>query len=53
MELAGRVGLFNARVVRQEIAREIPFFAPLAAGDLSDQGVRLEMADATLEGAAR
>jgi NADH-quinone oxidoreductase subunit G len=42
MELAGRGGLFNARVVRQEMAREIPYFTPLAAGDLGEYGVRLE-----------
>jgi NADH-quinone oxidoreductase subunit G len=42
MELSGRGGLFNARILRQEIAREIPYFAPLAAGDLGDYGVRLE-----------
>ena len=30
MELAGRTGLFNARLLRQELSREIPYFA--AAG---------------------
>jgi NADH-quinone oxidoreductase subunit G len=42
MELAGRSGLFNARVVRQEMSGVIPYFAPLAVGDLGLYGVRLE-----------
>jgi NADH-quinone oxidoreductase subunit G len=42
MELAGRTGLFNARVVRQEMSGVVPYFAPLAAGDLGEFGVRLE-----------
>ncbi len=41
MELAGRVGLFNARVLRQEMAGVIAEFAPLAVGDLGEFGVRL------------
>ncbi|MEX2316023.1 MAG: molybdopterin-dependent oxidoreductase [Pirellulales bacterium] len=45
MELAGRVGLFNARVVRQEMSGVIPYFAPLAAGDLGEHGVRLSQAE--------
>jgi NADH-quinone oxidoreductase subunit G len=50
MELAGRVGLFNARVLRQEMSGEIPYFGPLAVGDLGEYGVRLEQPAA---GAAR
>jgi NADH-quinone oxidoreductase subunit G len=43
MELSGRTGLFNARVVRQEMGRTIPQFAPLAAGGVAEEGVRLEL----------
>ena len=42
MELAGRGGLFNARVVRQEMSSVIPYFAPLSVGDLGEYGIRLE-----------
>jgi len=41
MELAQREGLFNARAMRQEMARAIPAFKPLAAGDLGPQGAWL------------
>jgi NADH-quinone oxidoreductase subunit G len=53
MELTGRMGLFNARIIRQELAREIPYFAPLAVGDLGETGVRLESAAVPQEVAAR
>ncbi len=53
MELAGRIGLFNARILRQELSREIPYFAPLAVGDLGETGVSLESAAAPQEVAAR
>lgn len=53
MELSGRIGLFNARILRQELSREIPYFAPLAVGDLGETGVRLETAAAPQEAAAR
>jgi predicted molibdopterin-dependent oxidoreductase YjgC len=42
MELSGRTGLFNARVIREEMGRAIEYFATLAVGDLGDFGVRLE-----------
>jgi NADH-quinone oxidoreductase subunit G len=42
MELAGRPGLYNARLVRQEMSKQIRYFAPFAAGDLGEYGVRLE-----------
>jgi NADH-quinone oxidoreductase subunit G len=42
MELAGRRGLFNAKMLRQEMSREIAYFAPLSVGDLGETGVRLE-----------
>jgi NADH-quinone oxidoreductase subunit G len=45
MELARRTGLFNARVIRQEMSRQIPYFAPLGASDLGDYGVRLEQSE--------
>jgi NADH-quinone oxidoreductase subunit G len=53
MELTGRIGLFNARILRQELSRAIPYFAPLAIGDLGETGVRLESAAAPQGVAAR
>lgn len=53
MELAERRGLFNARILRQELAQAIPYFAPLAVGNLGETGVRLESAAAPQEVAAR
>jgi NADH-quinone oxidoreductase subunit G len=53
MELTGRTGLFNARLARQELSRVIPYFAPLAVGDLGESGVRLESQGTPLEQAAR
>jgi NADH-quinone oxidoreductase subunit G len=38
-ELAGRKGLFNANVVRKEIAQQVPAFAAFASGSLGEQGV--------------
>jgi NADH-quinone oxidoreductase subunit G len=42
LDLLQRRGLVHAPTLRQELAREVPFFAPLAAGGLGPQGVRLE-----------
>jgi NADH-quinone oxidoreductase subunit G len=53
MELAGRTGLFNAKLLRQELSRKIPYFAPLAVGDLGGTGVRLQPVGTPLEHAAR
>jgi NADH-quinone oxidoreductase subunit G len=39
-DLMDRRGLLQASAVRKELAREIPFFAPLAA-DLGGLGIRL------------
>jgi NADH-quinone oxidoreductase subunit G len=39
--LLERRGLIQATAIRQELAREIPFFAPLAAGNLGEYGVKL------------
>ena len=41
MELAERRGLYNAKLLRQEIAAKIPAFAALAVGDLGQHGVPL------------
>lgn len=49
MELTERPGLFNARIIRQELAGVIPYFAALAVGDLGDYGVRLEQVSAQLQ----
>lgn len=38
-ELSGRKGLFNANVVRKEIAEQVPAFAAFASGSLGEQGV--------------
>uniref|UniRef100_A0A7C4QQM6 2Fe-2S iron-sulfur cluster binding domain-containing protein n=1 Tax=Schlesneria paludicola TaxID=360056 RepID=A0A7C4QQM6_9PLAN len=48
-ELTGRTGLFRAATVRQEVAGEIPAFAPLILGDLGDHGVSLGAASAVRE----
>jgi NADH-quinone oxidoreductase subunit G len=40
--LLERRGLLQATVIRQEVARDIPFFAALEVGDLGEYGVRLE-----------
>jgi NADH-quinone oxidoreductase subunit G len=42
MELAGRSGMFNARVLRREIAEQIPALAALGVGELGEYGVRLD-----------
>lgn len=41
LNLLERRGLIQASVVRQELAREIPYFAPLGTQPLGDLGVRL------------
>ena len=41
LDLAQRRGLVHAETIRKELAAEIPFFAPLAVGDLGEHGVRL------------
>jgi NADH-quinone oxidoreductase subunit G len=44
LDLMERRGLLHAPTVRAELAREVPYFAPLAGGDLGEQGVFLESA---------
>ena len=41
LDLMGRRGLMQAAAVRKELARTVPFFAPLAEAKLGDQGIRL------------
>jgi NADH-quinone oxidoreductase subunit G len=41
-ELSGRKGLFNASVVRKEIAEHVPAFAGFASGSLREQGVLID-----------
>jgi NADH-quinone oxidoreductase subunit G len=41
MELAQREGLFNARVLRQEISQQVSALRPLSVGDLGPNGVML------------
>ncbi|HZU38593.1 MAG TPA: molybdopterin-dependent oxidoreductase [Gemmataceae bacterium] len=41
LDLMQRPGLLHAPTIRAELAREMPFFAPLAQGDLGEYGVRL------------
>ena len=41
LDLLERRGLIQAAAVRQELAREAPYFAPLAVGDLGEYGVKL------------
>jgi hypothetical protein len=37
-----RRGLIHAPTIRAELAHDVPYFAPLAKGDLGEHGVRLE-----------
>jgi NADH-quinone oxidoreductase subunit G len=41
LNLLERRGLIQAAAIRQELAREVPFFAALAVGDLGEYGVKL------------
>jgi NADH-quinone oxidoreductase subunit G len=41
-DLAGRAGLAHAGTIRAELAREVPFFAPLAASDPGEYGISLQ-----------
>jgi NADH-quinone oxidoreductase subunit G len=43
LDLMERRGLVHAPSLRAELAREVPFFAPLAQGDLGEHGVSLEL----------
>jgi NADH-quinone oxidoreductase subunit G len=42
LDLLQRPGLVHAPTLRQELAAEVPYFAPLASGELGELGVRLE-----------
>ena len=42
LDLMERRGLLHAETLRKEMAAEIGFFAPLAAGDLGEYGIKLE-----------
>jgi NADH-quinone oxidoreductase subunit G len=44
LNLMERQGLLHAPTLRQELAREVPYFAPLAQSDLGEQGIFLESA---------
>jgi NADH-quinone oxidoreductase subunit G len=46
LDLLERRGLLHAPTLRRELAAEVPFFAPLAAGDPGEYGVRLGEAPA-------
>ncbi len=41
LDLLERRGLVHAPSLRRELAREVPYFAPLGEGDLGDQGILL------------
>ncbi len=41
LDLLGRKGLFHAPTIRKELGAEVPFFGPLAKGDLGEYGIRL------------
>ncbi len=45
LDLLERRGLLHAATIRAEMAREIPYFAPLARGELSDLGVFLKVSN--------
>jgi len=42
LDLLARRGLIQAKAIRQELAREVPFFAALA-GDLGEHGLKLSL----------
>jgi NADH-quinone oxidoreductase subunit G len=42
LDLLQRRGLLHAATLRRELAAEIPYFAPLASGELGEHGVHLE-----------
>jgi NADH-quinone oxidoreductase subunit G len=42
LDLMQRRGLLHAATLRRELAQEIPYFAPLASGEIGEHGVRLE-----------
>jgi NADH-quinone oxidoreductase subunit G len=44
LDLLERRGLLHAPTIRKEMAAEIPYFAPLAGGDLGEYGIHLEPA---------
>jgi NADH-quinone oxidoreductase subunit G len=44
LDLMERRGLLHAPSLRQELARAVPYFAPLAQGELGEHGVFLESA---------
>ncbi len=46
LDLQQRRGLVHAPTLRAELAKEVPYFAALANGDLGEYGVRLEEAKA-------
>jgi NADH-quinone oxidoreductase subunit G len=44
LDLLERRGLLHAETLRGELAAEVPYFGPLACGDLGEHGVHLEQA---------
>jgi len=42
LDLMERRGLIHAPTVRSELAAEVPYFGPLASGEIGESGVRLE-----------
>jgi NADH-quinone oxidoreductase subunit G len=42
LDLMERRGLIHAPTVRKELAREVPFFAPLAESELGEHGIQLQ-----------
>jgi NADH-quinone oxidoreductase subunit G len=46
LDLLERRGLAHAPTLRKELAAEVPYFAPLAGGDIGEYGIHLETAHA-------
>jgi hypothetical protein len=44
LDLLERRGLVHAPTLRAELAREVSYFAPLAAGEVGEYGIQLEPA---------
>jgi NADH-quinone oxidoreductase subunit G len=51
LDLMQRRGLIHVPALRSELASEIPYFAPLASGEIGELGVRLEQGSQASRGA--
>jgi NADH-quinone oxidoreductase subunit G len=52
LDLLSRRGLVHVPTLRKELAAEVPYFAPLAGGDIGEYGIPLEQANTDRQHAA-